>query len=157
MADRLFTFSTSETLRASNSLATGLKTRHRANSRCLWLLCKANTMSILFPKTRSVDFAKKYAWEYSQAKRQWDISTIREQRRLWWKRKNLVSSAWLLKSTRKEICDWKMCQTFWRSPALQLEPERESQKPKRLLSSPIHFTSDYSNRAVKSTRESTSQ
>src|SRR3989344_5698895 len=48
-------------------------------------------------------------------------------------------------------------QTFWRSPALPLEPERESPKPKRLLSSPIHSTSDYSNMVVKSTKESTSQ
>src|SRR3990167_4158250 len=78
-------------------------------------------------------------------------------KRLWWKRKNLVSYAWLLRSTRKEICDWKMSQTFWRSPALQLEPERESPKPKRLLSSQILFTSDYSNMVVKFTKESTSQ
>ena len=31
-------------LASLNSLATGLKTRHRANSRCLWHLYKANTM-----------------------------------------------------------------------------------------------------------------
>ncbi|PIQ80365.1 MAG: hypothetical protein COV79_00865 [Parcubacteria group bacterium CG11_big_fil_rev_8_21_14_0_20_41_14] len=82
---------------------------------------------------------------------------IVEQRRLWWKRKNLVLCAWLLRSTQKEICDWKMCQTFWRNPALPLEPERESQKPKRLLYSQTHFTLDYLNMVVKSTKESTSQ
>src|SRR3989338_11282518 len=82
---------------------------------------------------------------------------IVEQRQSWWKRKNLVSCAWLLKNTRKEICDWKMYQIFWRNPALPPEPERESQKPKRLLSSPIRFTSDYSNMVVKFTKESTSQ
>src|SRR3990167_4146032 len=82
---------------------------------------------------------------------------IVEQKQSWWKRKNLALCAWLLRNTRKEICDWKMCQIFWRSPALPLEPERESPKQKRLLSSPIHSTSDYSNMVVKSTKESTSQ
>src|SRR3989338_6007338 len=75
----------------------------------------------------------------------------------WWTRKNLVSSAWLLRNTRKEICDWKMCHPFWRNPVLQPEPERESPKPKRRLSSQIHFISDYSNMVVKSTKESTNQ
>jgi len=46
---------------------------------------------------------------------------------------------------------------FWRSPALPPEQERESLKPKRLLSSQILFISDYSNMVVKSTKESTSQ
>ena len=50
-----------------------------------------------------------------------------------------------------------MYQIFWRNPALPLEPERESQKSKRLLFSQTHFTSGYSNMAVKSTKESTSQ
>src|SRR3990167_3499065 len=59
---------------------------------------------------------------------------IREQKRLWWKRKNLALSAWLLRNIRKEICDWKMYQIFWRRTISQLEPERESPKPKRLLS-----------------------
>ncbi|OHA22273.1 MAG: hypothetical protein A2W52_02715 [Candidatus Taylorbacteria bacterium RIFCSPHIGHO2_02_49_25] len=57
----------------------------------------------------------------------------------------------------KEICDWKMSQLFWRNPALPPELERESPKPKRLLSSQIHFILDYSNMVVKSTKESTSQ
>src|SRR3989344_5143988 len=52
-------------------------------------------------------------------------------KRLWLKRKNLVLFAWLLRNMSKEICDWKMCLLFWRSPALPLEPERESPKPKR--------------------------
>src|SRR3989338_1734984 len=76
---------------------------------------------------------------------------------LWWKRKNLVLCAWLLNDMSKEICDWKMYQTFWRNPALQPEPERESPKPKRLLSSQIRFTLVYSNMVVKSTKASTSQ
>src|SRR3990167_6808805 len=82
---------------------------------------------------------------------------IVEQRRLWWKRKNLVLCAWLLRNMSREICDWRMYQTFWRNPALQPEPERESQKPKRLLFYQTLSISDYSNTAVKSTKESTSQ
>src|SRR3989339_613349 len=82
---------------------------------------------------------------------------IVEPRRLWWKRKNLVLCAWLLRNMSKEICDWKMCPLFWRNPALQPEPERESQKRKRLLFFQIRFTLDYSNMVVKSTKESTSQ
>src|SRR3989344_3299586 len=80
-----------------------------------------------------------------------------EQKRLWWRKRNLALFAWLLNDMPKEICDWRMCQTFWQSPALQQEPERESPKQKRLLSSQIHFTSVYSNMVVKSTKESTSQ
>ena len=72
-------------------------------------------------------------------------------------KKNLVSCAWLLRNTQEEICGWKMCPLFWRSLALQPEPERESQKRKRLLFCPILFISVYSNMVVKSTKESTSQ
>ena len=50
-----------------------------------------------------------------------------------------------------------MYQTFWRNPALRPEPERESLKPKRLLSSQIHFTSVCLSMVVKSTKASTSQ
>src|SRR3989344_8397529 len=82
---------------------------------------------------------------------------IHGQKRLWLKRKNLALFAWLLKNMSKEICDWKMYPLFWRSPALQPEPERESPKPKRLLFSPILSISVCLSMAVKSTKESTSQ
>src|SRR3989344_1088621 len=80
-----------------------------------------------------------------------------EQKRLWWKRKNLVSFAWLLNDTRKVINDWKIYQFFWRITEYLRVPERESPKPKRLLFFQIHFTSDYSNMVAKFTKVNTSQ
>jgi len=80
-----------------------------------------------------------------------------EQKLSSWKNENLKLCAWLLRDMLKVICDWKMSQTFWRSPALPLEPERESPKPSRLLFCPIRSISDYSNMVVKFTKESTSQ
>src|SRR3989338_10981824 len=82
---------------------------------------------------------------------------IAEQKRSLLRKRKVKLSAWLLNDTRKEICDWRMYQTFWRNPALQLEPEREFPKPKRLLFSLILSISDYSNMVVKSTKVSTSQ
>jgi hypothetical protein len=38
---------------------TGLKTRRRESFHFQWHLSKANTMLILFPRTRNADFAKK--------------------------------------------------------------------------------------------------
>ena len=55
-------------------------------------------------------------------------------------KKNLVLSAWLLNDTRKVINGWKTSQPFWRRTEYQRVPERESQKLKRLLSSPIRST-----------------
>ncbi|OHA28092.1 MAG: hypothetical protein A3E92_00075 [Candidatus Taylorbacteria bacterium RIFCSPHIGHO2_12_FULL_42_34] len=118
---------------------------------------KANTILILFPKIRNADFAKKYAWEYSQAKRQSGISTIREQKQSWWKRKNLALSAWLLNDTRKVINDWKISQTFWRRTEYLRVPERESQKQERLTFLLIRSISDFLTTQKNCTKESTSQ
>src|SRR3989344_2350611 len=97
-ADRLFISSTQGNLRALNFQLVGVITLVKVNLCSIWLSGKANTMLILFPKIRNADFAKKNAWEYSPAKRQWGISMIHEQRQSWWKRKNLVLCAWLLRN-----------------------------------------------------------
>src|SRR3989338_4920832 len=114
-------------------------------------------MLILFPRTQSVDFAKKYAWEYFQAKRQSGISMILVLKRLRWKRKKRKYCAWLLNDTRKAISDWKTSQPFWRRTEYPRVLERESQKPECLSFCPIRSISDFSTTQKNCTKENTSQ
>src|SRR3989344_4082000 len=114
-------------------------------------------MWIPFPKIQKEDCAKKSVEANIRALRLSAISTMCEPKALSWIERKRKLSKQFLNFTPKATLGLKMSRTFWRNAEYFPAAERESTRRGRLLSFPIRFTLGYSNMAVSSTRESTSQ
>src|SRR3989344_5971257 len=71
--------------------------------------------------------------------------------------RNRKLSKQFLNFTPRATLGLKMSRIFWRNAGLCPAAERESTRRGRLLSFPTHSIRDYSNMAVNSTKENTSQ